>query len=396
MKDSTKIAATLTAVIIIISILFFGLITASRNLGRKSPDLEKIPEVYFWFFSNTIGLAIGLVGTSVAIILAYNALRVSQTQTTLIALQEYRSEIEDFVKSANSLFDKFIDFLRSSAGVALETQYIRSSVSDYSLGIITEEDLDERLERFESGLTNFKTASNELGDALADNRNIFYLEMMARNTEAQKGRIEEFKSICLTHNAPQFSQVEQINRGTSHRSILNKLSAFASDPNWGAFAKSGMESPEEDQNKHYAISGFIEFLNSGDERYIQRVEALGYLLSRYLPALADYSDFDPSPIYEGSDDGDAFTTDEYTKILDSFPDLYSIEKIKEKSVNHVLVYEYLIPICAAMINPSSGIEAIREHLVRLGCQKDIINIALKSHELRLNYNFRYEANIFKL
>lgn len=359
--------------------------------GMPEPTSE---DSFFGYFSNSVGLAVAAAGTIFAIILAYTALKSSEIQTTTVALQEFRQEIDDFVSGANTLYDETVALFLLSAKMAANGYAVSSQRAEVSMGIDeAEKELAEAFDEFSENRVLFRQNVRRLHEILLGGGNIFLRRMVEENFKQCAPEIEALKGACKAHWPLHHDSVtHQIAKVTSPLATIELLLKFASEDCLGAFADVNHFDPPESnagQTNQEVIAQFSEALRYGDIYDLADVNMFVALTSRYLPCAPYAEDYiDQS--------GEAAPEDPYARLaakLKALPAPEALDFLRTHNKNGLFIYQHILPIYLKLMDPESGIAAMRAHFSAFGARKDILRLFIDSHAARLAYAHRIETGV---
>ena len=359
--------------------------------GMPEPTSE---DSFFGYFSNSVGLAVAAAGTIFAIILAYTALKSSEIQTTTVALQEFRQEIDDFVSGANTLYDETVALFLLSAKMAADGYAVSWQRAEVSMGIDGAEiELAEAFDEFSGDRILFRQNVRRLHEILLGGGNIFVRRMVEENFKQCAPEIEALKAACKAHWPLHHDSVtNQIANVMSPLATIELLLKFASEECLGAFADVKHFDPPEGndgQINQNVIAQFSEALRYGDIYDLAKVDVFVNLTSRYLPCVPYAEDYiDQS--------GQVDPEDPYVSLgaaLQVLPAPEALDYLSTHNKSGLFIYQYILPIYLKLVDPEAGIAAMRAHFSAFGARKDILRLFIDSHAARLAYAHRIETGV---
>lgn len=408
MQDSFKIVFILIAFICASTVAFVLLILAYGASVGSIPSPSSDTDVFFAYFSNSIGISIGLVGTSLAIVLAFNALRATEIQTTTVALQEFRGEIDGFVSISNSLFDQFLDVLLKSAYWAEAANSLALAYYEYnshgntaceamtdaldtevSNSASIEECHAEYIREFNNCKAEFSKSVAKLHELLSGDGNIFIRLMVEENIRKEQSCFDAIKAECADSSPIEYHDLWSIKEVKSELTSLSLLKGLSYLPALNSLNY-------EDNYEYFATQQsinleIIRFIEDGGALKTNRFSAISDHLSNYLPVLVAQGDYGGHPI---AYDKDGREVSEYNLLVSEFPVFERIGDVIKNNRNSKKIFMKMLPLYASLINPESGLEAMKKYFKEFGAKKDVLKLFVDTHSARLAYNYRREAYMF--
>lgn len=386
--------------IFVAAILLAISIGAATQLTERTIDWTDSDE-FFGFFSNTIGLAIAAAASVIAIILAYNSQHSAEVQTTTVALQEFRSEIDAFVNLCNQYYDGTNSLVRTSLELRDTSREISNKLRIYedendgssSVG------LEEALQTFDGKLAKFRQDIDLLQRLITGAGNFFFRRMMEQNFLLYKGYTNGLIDALDAHprDSSRFvlptphAEVTLASPGKAKPEIKRQLGKFAMC--YPLIAVKRFDSDE-----YNARDGMIHFLSSelsvGEILYKNDTLKALETLALYLPCLPSNVDFNLEAALEGNPDEPVTVRTELDEWLEDVREIIRTpDELSEKAANSLPAYKFILPFYLAMANPASGIAEMRAFFKKFGADDVSLRLFIDIHSARLKYNYSAETDI---
>lgn len=394
-KRTLYIIATVIGSILLAIALFAVMMSTFGWFVGDMPD-PRGENAYFGYFQNSVGLAVAATGTTIAIILAYNALKTSEIQTTTVALQEFRGEIDDFVHEANRMYSTLLEILLLGAGMYRTSRAVNSALRsiEYEIGG-AEDELRELLNRFSNEHRDFRLKIKSLHELMLGGGNIFLRKMVQHNLLSCKDDIAKLREVLVNHETPNLSSpLDDCGSMSADLAVIDTLSYISSLKCLGSFStrdKGGdYEATFLDDQE---VQQFSDHLIYGSSESRSSLKDFIDTISLSLPAIPSMKDHDIGPITVQDEGLGAVLTNRYRIMYDKFPDEESIRYFSEHGDNNLHVFQHILSLYLKLINPESGVRAMRDHFVTFGARSDILRLFIDSHSARLSYSYRRESKI---
>lgn len=380
---------------ILIAIALFAVMMSIFGWFIGSMPDPRGEEAYFGYFYNSVGLAVAATGTIIAIILAYNALKTSEIQTTTVALQEFRGEIDDFVNEANRMYSTLIALLLLGARMHRSSRAVNSALRSVEYEIDgAEDDLRDLLTTFTEQQKEFRLNIKSLHESMMGGGNIFLRKMVQHNLLSCRDDIEELRRRLTSHKTPYLSSpLDDSESLSADLSIIDTLSYISSLKCVGAFAVSDGEHDDDEFLSYQEVQQFSDHLIYGSSESRSSLKEFIDSISMSLPAIPSMDDHDIGPITVQDDELGEVLTNRYQVMYDKFPDEESILYFSAHGDNNLYAFKHILSIYLKLINPESGVKAMRNHFATFGARPDILRLFIDSHSARLSYSFRRESKL---
>lgn len=404
MKDrQLKIFAWTIFALALSTLILFGVLAFSNYIADRTPDLN-VPDEFFGVLSSTIGLAIAASASIIAILLAYNALHSADIQTTTVALQEFRGEIDAFVSLANEYYEtssRLVPHALKLQKLSEDISFLASEETETALTRASDIRIShsETLKDYSQTLIDFRTDVATIQRLLIGSGNIFFRDMMHRNYEKFSSYTDNLIVRCHEHPSGDGQHVIPEPLGDIHMStsrtkkdpaIIKQLGKFASCFPLMAFSE--LYSDEYNQRQSDTI-WLASSLLVGEHVFVYDVLEEIRALSKFLPCVVSTRDFDMNSESDIAATGKPYKKSELDQALDNIESAEDYVLITSRSKYCLNSYSDILPFYLAMADPISGIDAVRSFFIKFGAKEETLRLYIDTHAARLMFNYRGETDI---